>query len=64
MTYTVKLIRQSMNKTQEEMAKLMGVSRDTYRKIELHPETATIPQAKKFCDVTGMNVDQLNFFAP
>lgn len=63
MTYTVKLVRQSLNKTQEEMARLMGVSRDTYRKIELHPETATIMQAKRFCEVTGMSVDQLNFFA-
>lgn len=63
MIYTVKQARQLAGKTQREMAELMGISRDVYRKIELYPEQATISQAKKFCEVIAMPMDKLCFFA-
>lgn len=63
MVYTVKQARQLAGKTQRQMADLMGVSRDIYRKIELNPDQATIAQAKKFCEAADMQMDELCFFA-
>lgn len=62
MVYTVKQARQLAGKTQSEMADLMGISRDIYRKIELNPDRATVAQAKMFCEVTKMPMDELCFF--
>ena len=52
MIYTVKQARQLAGKTQSEMANLMGISRDIYRKIELNPDKATVAQVKMFCEAT------------
>lgn len=62
MVYSVKQARLVAGKTQREMADLLEVHRDTYRKIELSPDTATIQQAKTISAVTGIPVDQI-FFA-
>ena len=42
MQFSPKMARQFAGLTQVEMAEKLGVSRDTYRRIEAHPETATI----------------------
>lgn len=47
MGFTVKQARQYAGFTQREMAEKLGVSRDTYRKIEMSPEDATVAIAKK-----------------
>lgn len=44
------------------MAEKLGVSRDTYRKIEMSPEDATVAIAKKISEVVGIPIDQI-FFA-
>lgn len=62
MIYTVKQARQLAGKTQREMADLMGISRDIYRKIELNPDKATVAQVKMFCEATKMPMDELCFF--
>lgn len=62
MQLTVKQARTLREKTQKEMAKEMGISRDTYRKIEDNPDSATIWQAKMFCRITGFAIDQIFFF--
>lgn len=62
MPYTVKQARRLADKTQAEMAKYLGVSRDTYRKIELFPEQATVKQAQDISAITKIPVDQI-FFA-
>lgn len=62
MVYTVKQARLLAGKTQVEMAKLMGISRDVYRKIELNPDQATIAQAKEFCKAAAIPMDELCFF--
>lgn len=54
MTYTVKLARIANGLTQVQMAKKMGVSRDTYRKIELNPGEATVSQAQQISQITGI----------
>ena len=48
MKYTVKQARVLADFTQTKMAKMLGISRDKYRKIELDPESAKISQAKRF----------------
>lgn len=62
MGFTVKQARQYAGYTQREMAKMLGVSRDAYRKIERFPEAATIATAKKIREVVGIPIDQI-FFA-
>lgn len=63
MQITVRQARLFCGKTQREMAQLLHISRDTYRKIEQCPNRATIEQAKHISEITKMEVDSL-FFAP
>ena len=62
MGFTVKQARQYAGFTQREMAEKLGVSRDTYRKIEQSPEDATVATAKRISEVVGIPIDQI-FFA-
>ena len=62
MTYTIKQARVLNDLTQAEMAKSMGISRETYRKIEANPRTATIDQAYLIAQITGISIDKI-FFA-
>lgn len=62
MGFSVKQARQYAGYTQVEMAQRLGVSRDTYRKIELFPETASIALAKKISEIVNIPIDQI-FFA-
>lgn len=57
--FTVKQARQYAGFTQREMAEKLGVSRDTYRKIEASPEDATIATAKRISEVVGIPIDQI-----
>lgn len=59
--FTVKQARQYAGFTQREMAEKLGVSRDTYRKIEASPEDATIATAKRISEVVGIPIDQIFF---
>lgn len=59
MGFSVKQARQYAGFTQLEMAKKLGVSRDTYRKIELSPETASVALAKKISVIVGIPIDQI-----
>lgn len=62
MGFSVKQARQYAGYTQREMAEKLGVSRDTYRKIELFPEKASVALAKKISEVVDIPIDQI-FFA-
>ena len=62
MIFTVKQARLLANKTQAQMAEALKVHVQTYRKIELKPETATVKQAQIISEVTGLTLDQI-FFA-
>lgn len=62
MGFSVKQARQYAGFTQVEVAKKLGISRDSYRKIETFLETASIAIAKKFSEVVGIPIDQI-FFA-
>ena len=61
MGFTVKQARQYAGFTQREMAEKLGVSRDTYRKIEKSPEDATVATAKRISEVVGIPIDQIFF---
>ena len=61
MGFSVKQARQYAGFTQIEMAQKLGVSRDTYRKIELSPETASVALAKKISAIVGIPIDQIFF---
>ena len=62
MAFSVKQARQYAGVTQVEVAQRLGISRDSYRKMELFPETASISAAKKFSEIVGIPIDQI-FFA-
>lgn len=59
--YTVKQARLLRGKTQDEVAKEMGICRSTYMRIELEPEKITIEQAKKVCKVLNFSVNEIFF---
>lgn len=59
--YTVKQARLLAGLTQKEMAEHMSVHRDTYRKIEINPELATIEQARLFAQIVGRPMDDIIF---
>lgn len=61
MAYTVKQARKLNDLTQEQMAQMMGVNRDTYRRIERRPDKATVWQAHQISKITGIPMDNLIF---
>jgi DNA-binding XRE family transcriptional regulator len=61
-TFTLKQAREYRGKTQEDMAKLLNVHVQTYRKIEDNPGSATIAQAKEICEHLDFDYDVI-FFA-
>lgn len=62
MAYTLRAARQAAGKTEAEMAGVLGISCEAYRALELHPETVTVEQARRFSQGTGISVDSVNFF--
>ena len=62
MAFTVKHARLFAGKKQQEMADFLGIHVQTYRKLEKKPSTASVEQAKKISEITGIPYDQI-FFA-
>lgn len=62
MTFSLKQARMFADITQQEMADFLKIHRSTYIKLEEHPESTTISQAKRISEITGIPVDQI-FFA-
>lgn len=59
---TLKQCRILRDKTQEDMAEMLNVHVQTYRKIEDNPGSATIDQAKAICEYLNFDYDVI-FFA-
>lgn len=59
--YTVKQARLLADKTQEEMADILGIHVQTYRKLEQNPTEITIGQAQMISEITGVSVNQIFF---
>lgn len=62
MSLTLKQARLLKDKSQEQMAQLLGIHVQTYRKLEENPENVTIGQAKLICNVLEQTYDTI-FFA-
>ena len=61
MIISVKAARINAHLNQAEIAEKMGMHVQTYRKIEEHPETATIKQAKQIAEITGYGLEDIFF---
>ena len=61
MIFTLKKARILKGFTQRDMAKRLGVHVQTYSKMENHPDTVTIGEAKKICEILGMSYDYIFF---
>ena len=61
MNFSVEQARKYAGLTQAKTAEKMGISRDSYRRIEKNPEKTTIEQAYSFAGVVGLSVDQIFF---
>lgn len=61
MTITLKQARLIKEKRQKDLAKLLGIHVQTYRKLEQHPEELTIKQAKKICEFLKISYDDIFF---
>lgn len=62
MQLTLKQTRLIKEKTQDEMAQMLGVHVQTYRKLEENPENVTIGQAKKISSFLEISYNDI-FFA-
>ena len=61
-SFTVRQARLLSGKSQRKIADEMHVNVDTYRRMELYPQSATIERAKQFSEIVGIPLDQI-FFA-
>lgn len=62
MGYKVKEVRESLNMTQEELAKKSGVSRGTIAALENETTTATTTKTlSKIAQALGVSVSQIFF---
>ncbi len=61
MELTLKQARRLADKTQQEVANYIGVCVDTYRALELHPDNATIKQAKLISNFLHVSYNQIFF---
>lgn len=61
MLLTLKQARLVRELTQEQLASLLGVHVQTYRKIEQNPDEATIKQAKVLSENLGLNYNEIFF---
>ena len=58
---TLREVREESGFTQEYMANELGVSLPTYRKIEEKPETASVLQARRICEILSRNYESIFF---
>jgi DNA-binding XRE family transcriptional regulator len=54
--------RTELGFTQSDMADQLGVTRQTYAKMEQHPEELTIKDARLICSILGKKCEDI-FFA-
>ncbi len=59
MPITLRQARRIADLTQKQMADILGMAINTYRKLEEDPSKATIEQAKKVSVATGFPVEQI-----
>lgn len=60
---TLKQARKISDISQKALATKLGISKNTYLKIEKCPATATIAQAKKISEILNVSYDEIFFGA-
>ena len=48
--------------SQEYMANMLNIHRNTYAVIEKEPENCSIKLARQICDILNIEAQQINFF--
>ena len=61
MRLNLRQARRLKDKTQNEMAELLNMHVQSYRKLEENPDLTTIGQAKKISDFLGISYDEIFF---
>lgn len=61
MTVSPKQARLLCEKSQKEIAEMLGVHRDTYTKWEKNPDAMPVGKAKEFAVIVGREVDEIFF---
>lgn len=59
MVLTLKQTRRIQELTQDQVAAMLGVHVQTYRKIEQNPDEATVQQAKKLSEILGVDYNEI-----
>lgn len=59
--FTVRQARALKGFSQSYIANMMGINVDTYRRIEHHPEKATIENALNFCKIVDISINDIFF---
>lgn len=59
--FTPKQARLLCDKSQSEMACLMNIHPQTYRKLEKHPDLMTVKQACLFCKIVKRDIGEIFF---
>lgn len=57
--YDLKQIRALLNMTQPQLAKLLGVHRNTIGNLEKHPERLDLAQAWVLAEAAGIGIEQI-----
>ena len=58
---TLEMARARIGLTQEELAKKLGITRNTYAKYEKYKTSMRIDMAQKFSSIVGISIDNLIF---
>ncbi|MFT3949156.1 MAG: helix-turn-helix transcriptional regulator [Agriterribacter sp.] len=58
-TTTLKILREVKGYTQEQIADVLGISQNTYSRLERNPKSLTAQQAQKLADVYKVNIEDL-----
>lgn len=59
---SIEMARRNISASQEKMAELLGVSRNTYGSWERYEVAMNIPTGYKFSEITGVPFDNITFF--
>ena len=58
---TLEMARAKTGLSQEELAKRLGINRNTYAKYEKYKASMRIDMAQKFSSIVGISIDNLIF---
>lgn len=58
-TTTLKILREIKGYTQEQIADILGISQNTYSRLERNPKSLIAEQAQKLADVYKVNIEHL-----